>query len=125
MKNKILALVTSLLVMLGLLAVATPAYAAWACPVNMFCLYDGMNGTGAQYNWSNQAGTCTNIGSAWNDRGSSAANRLPGNRHARIYMHANCTGIHWGNIPNGEVRSWIGDPTVTMNNSGSSLLWYF
>lgn len=70
-----------------------PQFEGLPCNLGSFCTYDGPYRTGAQYNYNSNTHGCVNIGSAWNDRIASAANRLqPTNRIVWMYKEANCSG---------------------------------
>lgn len=94
-------LVRTLVIALGITAtvVATQAPAqayVWPptnCPYQAMCVYEHIGGEGAQYYWTlanTPINTCISIGGWWNDRISSAYNRMP--LKTRFYTGAGCGG---------------------------------
>jgi hypothetical protein len=102
-----------LAVMLGLFASVTvaqsPAFAAWACPGGVGCVYDGQGGTGDVKHISVGAhgvNRCYNFSDAWDDRIESAKNDYGtyGSDYIWLYLYTgeNCGGSSAPIIPGGE-----------------------
>ncbi|WP_203986957.1 peptidase inhibitor family I36 protein [Sphaerisporangium rufum] len=76
----------------GVLGMGTAhaAYSECNSSPQRLCLWDGSNGTGAKYEYGGDWSGCVNVVSTWNDRISSAYNRM--SIPVTLYQHANCSG---------------------------------
>lgn len=97
MKNKLLALATTLLLLGGVqLVTALPASAAWAdCPNGQFCIWDGPGATGNRltlsYSGSGGQLVCNFLGGYWDNRDISVYNRLGSHRSVLFFSNACAT----------------------------------
>lgn len=124
-KLKIVFVVVLAMVFAGVSQPANASASTISCPQYTLCGWDGLNGTGTRWIIPNPAGNCINLPSIQNDRWSSAYNRLPGRRHVILKQHANCQGTSY-TILNGGGSDSFGLPApYGMNNSATSVQFYF
>jgi hypothetical protein len=96
------------------------AHATHTCNVNRLCVWEHTGGNGAQYDYGTEwRNRCVNIGSAWNDRISSARNRLPWKIVLRV--NANCGSWSFNMGPN----TVVNDLHAYFMGDAVSSIWFY
>ena len=96
-RKALVALAVTIMTTIGLVAVASPAQAAWAdCPSGIACLWAGQNGTGTRYHITVGefgVGNCISVGAPLNNNAESGRHTFGSNLRLRVYQDSQCSAV--------------------------------